>query len=92
MTELHHCQSHCDCHCTTILESLKAEGEVIIEDVQPSIGQHRSAASPPTDNVTFTVEEKLNVSLKRDGGVSNFDVQGALSLQILKKWSGHLVM
>ena len=67
------------------LESLKAEGEVIIEDVQPSIGQHRSAASPPTDNVTFTVEEKLNVSLKRDGGVSNFDVQGALSLQILKK-------
>ncbi|KAK2380276.1 hypothetical protein P8452_36549 [Trifolium repens] len=72
------------------LESLKAEGEVILEDVQPKLGQSRTAAPPLTDPVTLTVEEKLNVTLKRDGGVSNFDVQGQLSLQILNQEDGHL--
>ncbi|KAJ4955749.1 hypothetical protein NE237_012532 [Protea cynaroides] len=67
------------------LESLKAEGEVIIEDMQPTVGQARSTAPPPTDPITLTVEEKLNVTLKRDGGVSNFDVQGTLLLQILNQ-------
>ncbi|CAK9147336.1 unnamed protein product [Ilex paraguariensis] len=70
------------------LESLKAEGEVIVEDVRPSVGQSKPAAPPLTDPVTLTVEEKLNVSLKRDGGVSNFDVQGTLSLQILNQEDG----
>ncbi|KAM7470321.1 hypothetical protein LguiA_008504 [Lonicera macranthoides] len=72
------------------LESLKAEGEVIIEDVRPIAGQSKSAAAaaPLTDPVTLTVEEKLNVTLKRDGGVSNFDVQGTLSLQILNQDDG----
>ncbi|KAF5742785.1 coatomer subunit delta [Tripterygium wilfordii] len=70
------------------LESLKAEGEVILEDVQPKVGLSKSAAPPPTDPVTLTVEEKLNVTLKRDGGISNFDVQGTLSLQILNQEDG----
>ncbi|MCH84442.1 coatomer subunit delta-like, partial [Trifolium medium] len=72
------------------LESLKAEGEVIHEDVQPKLGSSRSAAPPLTDPITLTVEEKLNVTLKRDGGVSNFDVQGQLSLQILNQEDGHI--
>ncbi|MCD9646067.1 hypothetical protein HAX54_035591 [Datura stramonium] len=67
------------------LESLKAEGEVIVEDVRPTVGQAKPAAAPLTDPVTLTVEEKINVTLKRDGGVSNFDVQGTLSLQILNQ-------
>ncbi|KAK7280535.1 hypothetical protein RJT34_25599 [Clitoria ternatea] len=67
------------------LESLKAEGEVILEDVQP-----RAVPSALTDPVTLNVEEKLNVTLKRDGGVSNFDVQGTLSLQILNQEDGHI--
>nr|KYP69144.1 Coatomer subunit delta [Cajanus cajan] len=72
------------------LESLKAEGEVILEDVQPKLTQSRAAAAPLTDPITLTVEEKLNVTLKRDGGVSNFDVQGTLSLQILNQEDGHI--
>ncbi|KAL2324039.1 hypothetical protein Fmac_023097 [Flemingia macrophylla] len=72
------------------LESLKAEGEVFIEDVQPKLTQSRAAAPPLTDPITLTVEEKLNVTLKRDGGVSNFDVQGTLSLQILNQEDGHI--
>ncbi|KAJ4850746.1 hypothetical protein Tsubulata_019312, partial [Turnera subulata] len=71
-----------------ILESLKAEGEVILEDVQPKVG--KSVALPPTDPVTLTVEERLNVTLKRDGGMSNFDVQGQLSLQILNQEDGQI--
>ncbi|MBA0642296.1 hypothetical protein Goklo_026716 [Gossypium klotzschianum] len=67
------------------LESLKAEGELIVEDVQPRAGQARVAAAAPTDPITLTSEEKLNVTLKRDGGISNFDVQGTLSLQILNQ-------
>lgn len=70
------------------LESLKAEGEIIVEDVQPKVGQSRAAAAVPTDPVTLTVEEKLNVTLKRDGGVGNFDVQGTLSLQIINQEDG----
>ncbi|PIA61910.1 hypothetical protein AQUCO_00200123v1 [Aquilegia coerulea] len=69
------------------LESLKAEGEVIVEDVQPIVSQSKSVALP-TDPITLTVEEKLNVTLKRDGGVSNFDVQGTLLLQILNQEDG----
>ncbi|RYR73208.1 hypothetical protein Ahy_A02g007553 [Arachis hypogaea] len=72
------------------LESLKAEGEVIVEDVRPTLGKSQAAAPPPTDPITLTVEEKLNVTLKRDGGVSNFDVQGSLCLQILNQEDGHV--
>jgi hypothetical protein len=43
-----------------------------------------------TDPITLTVQEKLNVTLKRDGGVSNFDVQGQLSLQILNQEDGQI--
>ncbi|KAK6121351.1 hypothetical protein DH2020_044923 [Rehmannia glutinosa] len=67
------------------LESLKAEGEVIVEDVRPSIGQSKAAALPPSDPVTLTVEEKLSVSLKRDGGIGDFVLQGTMSLQILNQ-------
>ncbi|CAJ1933570.1 unnamed protein product [Sphenostylis stenocarpa] len=70
------------------LESLKAEGEVILEDVQPKHSLSQAAAPPPTDPITLSVEEKLSVTLKRDGGISNFDVQGTLSLQILNKENG----
>ncbi|KAG8368860.1 hypothetical protein BUALT_Bualt15G0090600 [Buddleja alternifolia] len=70
------------------LESLKAEGEVIVEDVRPTIGQSKAAALPLSDPVTLTVEEKLNVTLKQDGGIGNFDLQGTLSLQILNQDDG----
>lgn len=72
------------------LESLKAEGEVILEDVKPIPGQSRAPAPIPSDPITLTVEEKINVTLKRDGGLSNFDVQGTLSLQILNKEDGFI--
>ncbi|GAA0139419.1 vesicle coat protein [Lithospermum erythrorhizon] len=72
------------------LESLKAEGEVIVEDVRPIVGQSQSSAPPPTDPVTLTVEEKLSITLKRDGGLEKFDVQGTLSLQVLHPDDGFI--
>lgn len=71
------------------LESLKAEGEVIIEDVKPSAVQSKTPL-PPTDPITLTIEERLNVITKRDGGLSSFDVQGTLSLQILNQDDGFI--
>ena len=70
-----------------LMESLKAEGEDIIEDVKPT-SQTRAAVALPTDPFTLTVEEKLNVALRRDGGISSFDMQGTLSLQILNQDDG----
>ncbi|KAK4773189.1 hypothetical protein SAY87_028208 [Trapa incisa] len=72
------------------LESLIAEGEVILEDTHPKAASSKLAAPLPTDPITLTVEEKLNVKLKRDGGLSNFDVQGTLSLQILNQGDGSI--
>ena len=69
------------------LESLKAEGEVIMEDVKPSAGPMR-VSLPTTDPITFSIEEKLNVTLKRDGGVDASEIQGTLSIQILNQDDG----
>ncbi|CAA6673622.1 unnamed protein product [Spirodela intermedia] len=71
------------------LESLKAEGEVIIEELKPSAIQSKGSL-PPTDPVTLTIEEKLNVTIKRDGGVGAFDIHGTLAVQILKQDDGFI--
>uniref|UniRef100_A0ACD5VHM5 Uncharacterized protein n=1 Tax=Avena sativa TaxID=4498 RepID=A0ACD5VHM5_AVESA len=74
-----------------LIKSLEAEGEVILEDTQLSAIQSRSSSSiPPSDPITVTIEEKLNVTVKRDGGVSNFDIQGTLALQVLNDIDGYL--
>lgn len=66
------------------LESLKAEGEVMLEDVHvPSAAQSKLAVVATTDPITLTIEERLNVAIARDGGLNSFDVQGALFLQVL---------
>lgn len=67
------------------LESLKAEGEVIVEDspVVPLGGG--SVAAIPTDPVTVSVEEKLVALWKRDGGLENLEIQGTMALTVLKE-------
>jgi len=65
------------------LESLKAEGELILEDTQPSGIQSRLSSVPPSDPIAVAIEEKINVTVKRDGGLHNFDIQGTLALQVL---------
>lgn len=70
-----------------LIQSLQAEGELILDDAPRTVAQSKSSL-PPTDPITLTIEERLNVAIKRDGGVSNFDVQGTLSLHILNQEDG----
>lgn len=70
-----------------LMQSLQAEGEVILDDLPSTVVQAKSFL-PPTDPITLTIEERLNVITKRDGGLNNFDVQGTLSLQILNQEDG----
>lgn len=70
-----------------LMNSLKAEGEDILDDVQPLAVQSKTVL-PPTDPITLTIEERLHVIIRRDGGISNFDVQGTLSVQILNQEDG----
>jgi hypothetical protein len=70
------------------LESLKAEGEVIVEAVAP--GPVRSAAPVITDPITVGIEEKLTVTLKKDGGLENLVVQGTMSLVVQKEEDAYI--
>lgn len=72
------------------LESLKAEGELISEDTQLSGISSRLSSVPPSDPVTVAIEEKINVTVKRDGGVHRFDIQGTLALQVLDDTNGFI--
>ena len=69
------------------LESLRAEGEAVDTDM----GFARSeAAAPapepvhvaPSESVSLVVEEKLNVTLNRNGGLEQMDLQGNMLLEV----------
>jgi hypothetical protein len=72
------------------LESLKAEGELISEDTQQCGIQSRLPSAPPSDPITVAIEEKINVTVKRDGGLHNFDIQETLALQVLNNNNGFI--
>ncbi|CAO1944528.1 unnamed protein product [Urochloa humidicola] len=72
------------------LESLKAEGELILEDTQPSGSQSRLSPVAPSDPIAVAIEEKINVTVKRDTGIHNFDIQGTLALQVLNDTDGFI--
>ena len=72
------------------IESLKAEGEVIVEDVAP--GPLRSVAAAPiiSDPIMVGIEEKIVVVLKKDGGLENLEVQGNMSLVVQKEEDAYI--
>lgn len=68
------------------LESLRAEGEVIVEDVAPGPVRSEAAIAPIySDPIMVGVEEKLVVVLRKDGGLENLEVQGNMSLVVQKE-------
>ena len=75
-----------------LLDSLKAEGEDIVEDVQYSVPGPVKTAYVATDLVTVNIEEKLNVTLKRDGGVENFELQGTMTLVVQSNEHGKIYL
>lgn len=71
------------------LESLKAEGEVIVEDI-PRATAAVSRVVIPTDPINLHTEEKLLVIWKRDGGLENMEVQGTMALTVLKEEDAYI--
>ena len=67
-----------------ILESLKAEGEIYVDNVGPVIGPSKQALVI-SDPITISLEANLIVSLKKDGGLDNFEVRGTMSLTVQNK-------
>lgn len=65
------------------LESLAKEGEVVEIDVpKPSGGTAAVTANFSGDPVTLAIDEKLTVTLNKQGGVENVEVQGTMSLVV----------
>lgn len=76
----------------TLIDSLKAEGEVIEADPVVPVASSKAmpVAPPPTDPITISVEEKLVVLLNKDGGLESMEVQGTMSLQVLTEDDAYL--
>ncbi|MCO5549127.1 hypothetical protein L7F22_002593 [Adiantum nelumboides] len=72
-----------------LLESLKAEGEVILDEVQSLPGPLRTVAIS-TEPVSVSIEEKLIVTLKKDGGLENFELQGTMTLIVQDNEHGQI--
>ena len=68
------------------LESLRAEGEISdVDVVETSRDAAPSAPAPiatPAESVDLVIEEKLNVSLDRNGGLEQMEVQGNMMLEV----------
>lgn len=71
----------------SLLDSLRAEGEVVDAPVSRMQGAHANAAAaaqyvPPTQSVHLATMEKLSLTISRDGGIQSLEVKGDLMLRI----------
>lgn len=69
----------------SLLDSLRAEGEVVDAPISGMTGARSNAAAayvPPTQSVHLATVEKLNLTVSRDGGIQNMEVKGDLMLRI----------
>ncbi|GLC34550.1 hypothetical protein PLESTB_001249200 [Pleodorina starrii] len=65
------------------LETLAKEGEVVeLEVSKPAGGVAAVTANVAAEPVSLAIEEKLSVSLNKQGGVENLEVQGTMSLVV----------
>lgn len=67
-----------------ILESLKAEGEVV-EDVSSAAVAAAPVRPTPTEPVFLEIEEKMSVALNKDGGLEGMEVSGTMSLIVTRE-------
>jgi len=64
---------------------LIAEGETGVKDLNVTKAVASSAVKstrPSSEQVTIVIEEKLTVTLSRDGGVELFDLSGIMALEV----------
>ena len=65
----------------SLLASLKAEGEAV-EDVSSAAVVASAPVEMPKEPVFVTIEEKMNVSLNKDGGLEAMDVSGSMTMLV----------
>ncbi|CAM6105018.1 unnamed protein product [Calypogeia fissa] len=66
------------------LELLKQEGEVLVDDVPVSLPGPLKTAAAPTEPVSVSIQEKLSVVIKMDGGVESLEVVGEMAVLVQK--------
>lgn len=71
----------------SLMDSLRAEGEVVDAPVSRPSGAHATAAAaaayiPPSQAVHLSTVEKLTLKVSRDGGIQQMEVKGDLMLRI----------
>lgn len=66
------------------LESLRAEGEAVELEAasRPAAGGAPGVPAVAPEGVSLQIEEKLNVILKKDGGLETMELQGTMMLEI----------
>lgn len=79
----------------SLLDSLRAEGEVVDAPVTRLQGAHATAAAaaayvPPSQAVHLSTIEKLNLTVSRDGGIQSMEVKGDLMLRITDSAKGSI--
>lgn len=67
-----------------ILESLKAEGEVV-EDVTSAAVAAAPVMPTPSEPVFLAIEEKMSVALNKDGGLEGMEISGTMSLIVTRE-------
>jgi hypothetical protein len=65
----------------SMLASLKAEGEAV-EDVASAAAAASAPVELPKEPVFVTIEERVSVSLNKDGGVEGMDVSGSMTMLV----------
>lgn len=83
---------------TSMLESLKAEGEQVTSSPVKGSGASREASSreeakpAPEGDVDVHVEEKVSAEIKADGALERMDVQGQVILQVSSEEFAHCTL
>jgi len=76
------------------VDQLKSEGEHVTSTVLPSSAPVTNSKLPPatilTESVQLRIEEKLNLSCGRDGGLQNLEVHGLMTLFITDEAYGRV--
>jgi len=80
----------------SFVDQLKSEGQVVAEVKKSSASTSKSSTPAPATSVIpseavhLRLEEKINLSARRDGALQSFEVSGVLSLRISEEKSAKL--
>eukprot|EP00898_Chlorokybus_atmophyticus_P008195 jgi/Chlat1/8377/Chrsp80S00644 len=72
------------------LESLRAEGEIVEAEGSSRPAAGSTIVQAASDPITIAIEEVLNIVIKKDGGLENFEVQGTMALEVVREEDAYI--